>query len=68
MLIYSGDDGAVVFVIAKDEADRIAIDHGEQEVCLPCADTLAAHLAIGRALHGELVSVDGAWEIVEIPD
>jgi hypothetical protein len=66
MIIRNEPDGAVAFILSQDEAKRVIIDHGENEICLPVADTLEAQFTIGAALRGELHG-DGT-SIQELPD
>lgn len=54
MIIRNEPDGSIAFILAPDEAQHVAIDHGENEICLPVADTLEAQFAIGVALRGGL--------------
>lgn len=41
----------VVFIrLSKEEAERVMIDHGAGEICVPCEDTLEAASEMGVAL------------------
>jgi hypothetical protein len=65
--ITNGEDGDVVFTLSREEAERVAIDHGQGELCLPCPDTIAAVIGMGAAIRGDLT--DGyVIDIEELPE
>lgn len=63
LTIRNTPEGDVEFCLSSEDARRVIIDHGENRICLPVADTFEAFMAMGRALRGELT--DGNEAVIE---
>ncbi|HKV10741.1 MAG TPA: hypothetical protein VJ725_21550 [Thermoanaerobaculia bacterium] len=49
-MTIEASEKVVLIRLSKEEAERVQIDHGAGEICIPCEDTMEAVLDMSTAL------------------